>query len=67
MIIIALQDSLAIAAVLADGPEFLILDESTAGLDAYRKRIREGYLKKIARLGRGLMRPALVLIVLQII
>ena len=49
------KQRLAIAAVLANEPEFLILDEPTIGLDAYRKKLLEDYLKKIARLGRGMI------------
>lgn len=49
------KQRLAIAAVLANEPEFLILDEPTAGLDAYRKKLLEDCLKKIARLGRGMI------------
>jgi len=49
------KERLAIAAVLANEPEFLILDEPTIGLDAYRKKLLENYLKKIARLGRGMI------------
>lgn len=48
------KQRLAIAAVLANEPEFLILDEPTAGLDAYRKRRLADYLLKIARGGRGM-------------
>lgn len=49
------KQRLAIAAVLANEPDFLILDEPTSGLDAYRKRLLEEYLNKIARLGRGMI------------
>ncbi len=49
------KERLAIAAVLANEPEFLILDEPTIGLDAFRKKLLENYLKKIARLGRGMI------------
>ncbi len=49
------KQRLAIAAVLANEPDFLILDEPTTGLDAYRKRLLENYLKKIARSGRGMI------------
>lgn len=49
------KQRLAIAAVLANEPEFLILDEPTIGLDAYRKKLLEDYLKKVARLGRGML------------
>lgn len=49
------KQRLAIAAVLANEPEFLILDEPTIGLDAYRKKLLADYLKKVARLGRGMI------------
>lgn len=49
------KQRLAIAAVLVNEPEFLILDEPTIGLDAYRKKLLEDFLKKIARLGRGMI------------
>ncbi len=49
------KQRLAIAAVLAGEPGFLILDEPTAGLDAYRKGLLIAYLKKIAGLGRGVV------------
>ncbi|TEB07042.1 Energy-coupling factor transporter ATP-binding protein EcfA1 [Pelotomaculum schinkii] len=49
------KQRLAIAAVLANEPEFLILDEPTIGLDACRKKNLEDYLKKVARLGRGMI------------
>lgn len=49
------KQRVAIAAVLANDPGFLILDEPTVGLDAYRKRRLEKYLKKIVDLGRGMI------------
>ena len=49
------KQRLAIAAVLAGEPGFLILDEPTAGLDAYRKGLLIACLKKIAGLGRGVV------------
>lgn len=49
------KQRVAIAAVLAGEPGFLILDEPTVGLDAYRKKLLEDYLKKIARLDRGIV------------
>ncbi|MEN6325458.1 MAG: ABC transporter ATP-binding protein [Syntrophomonas sp.] len=49
------KQRLAIATILAYEPEFIILDEPTIGLDAYRKRLLEDYLQKVARLGRGML------------
>ncbi len=49
------KQRVAIAAVLANNPDFIILDEPTVGLDAYRKRLLENYLKKIVRLGKGMV------------
>ncbi|MDD3269279.1 MAG: energy-coupling factor transporter ATPase [Syntrophomonadaceae bacterium] len=49
------KQRLAIAAVLVNEPEFLILDEPTTGLDDYRKKLLEEYLYKAARLGTGML------------
>ncbi|MDD2511220.1 MAG: ABC transporter ATP-binding protein [Syntrophomonas sp.] len=49
------KQRLAIAAVLANEPEFLILDEPTVGLDACRKELLAAHLHKVARLGRGMV------------
>lgn len=49
------KQRLAIAAVLANDPLFMILDEPTIGLDAYRKKLLEDYLKKTARSGKGMI------------
>lgn len=49
------KQRLAIAAVLANEPEFLIMDEPTVGLDAYRKKLLSANLQKIAGQGRGLI------------
>ena len=49
------KQRVAIAAVLANNPDFVILDEPTVGLDVYRKRLLEDYLKKVIQLGRGMV------------
>lgn len=49
------KQRVAIAAVLAGEPEFLIMDEPTSGLDACRKKLLADYLRKIARLDRGMV------------
>ncbi len=49
------KQRVAIAAVLASEPEYLILDEPTVSLDASRKRLLGDYLQKIASRGRGML------------
>lgn len=49
------KQRLAIAAVLASKPGFLILDEPTVGLDAWRKRLLADHLHKVIQLGRGIV------------
>lgn len=49
------KQRVAIAAVLANKPDFFILDEPTVGLDVYRKNLLEDYLKKVVQLGRGMI------------
>lgn len=49
------KQRLTIAAVLANEPEFLILDEPTVGLDAYRKKLLMNQLYKVAEMGRGMV------------
>jgi energy-coupling factor transport system ATP-binding protein len=49
------KQRVAIAAVLANNPDFFILDEPTVGLDAYRKKLLEDYLEKVVRLGKGMV------------
>lgn len=49
------KQRMVIAAVLANQPGFLILDEPTVGLDAYRKRRLAEQLNKSAGLGTGMI------------
>ncbi len=49
------KQRIAIAAVLANEADFLILDEPTTGLDDCRKKRLEDYLKKTALLGKGVL------------
>lgn len=49
------KQRLAVAAVLVNDPDFCILDEPTVGLDVYRKRLLENHLKKVVRLGSGIL------------
>lgn len=49
------KQRLAIAAVLAGAPGFLILDEPTVGLDAYRKKLLLNQLYKVAAMGGGMV------------
>lgn len=49
------KQRLAIAAVLANDADFLILDEPTIGLDHYRKRRLEEYLERTLLMGKGVM------------
>ena len=50
-----MKQKLALSCNLIHTPEYLFLDEPTIGLDAYRKKLLEDYLKKVARLGRGML------------
>ncbi|MDD3899476.1 MAG: ABC transporter ATP-binding protein [Syntrophomonadaceae bacterium] len=49
------KQRLAIAAVMAHEPEYLILDEPTIGMDAFRKQQLVDYLHKMTDLGRGML------------
>lgn len=49
------KQRLAICAMLLGGPEFLVLDEPTTGLDGRRKEILGGMLRRLRQEGLGIL------------
>ncbi|WZL72373.1 ABC transporter ATP-binding protein [Clostridiaceae bacterium 35-E11] len=49
------RQRVALAAILVNKPEFLILDEPTTGLDHKRKEVLSSYLKNLKKQGIGIV------------